>query len=109
MIALSRLNGRTVAVNPDLIVWIDVTPDTTLCLAGGDRIVVKESLDEVVERIIAFQKLVGPTRAPEVLLAASRRAANDGISPSKTSFRAPLLDSPARTTIRTTQPVIRRK
>ena len=45
MITLSRLNGQIVAINPDLITWIDVTPDTTVSLLGGDRIIVRESLE----------------------------------------------------------------
>ena len=58
MITLSRLNGQIVAINPDLITWIDVTPDTTVSLLGGDRIIVRESLDEVIERVIAFRRAV---------------------------------------------------
>lgn len=111
MIALSRLNGRTVAVNPDLIVWIDVTPDTTLCLAGGDRIVVRESLDDVVARIIAYRKLVGPARsqgAADLAQGASRRSGE--LTPTRTSFRAPAVESsPSRTSIRSPQPIITRK
>ncbi len=113
MIALSRLNGRTVAVNPDLIVWIDVTPDTTLCLAGGDRIVVRESLDEVVQRILSFRKLVGPpSRAPIPDLTPNngRRSKVSELAPARASFRAQAQDSiPARASIRTSQPIINRK
>jgi sulfide:quinone oxidoreductase len=47
VITLTRLNGATLAVNPDLISVIDVTPDTTLLLTNGDRIIVRESLDNI--------------------------------------------------------------
>ena len=60
MVTLSRLNGSVVAINPDLITWIDVTPDTIVSLLGGDKIIVRESLDEVIERVIAFRRTVGP-------------------------------------------------
>jgi flagellar protein FlbD len=64
VITLSRLNGSTVAINPDLITWIDVTPDTTVSLLTRDVIIVRESLDEVIERIVAFRKATGsPTFA----------------------------------------------
>jgi len=56
---LSRLNGSTVAINPDLITWIDVTPDTTLSLLTKDVIVVREPLDEVIARIIAYRRATG--------------------------------------------------
>lgn len=59
MITLSRLSGTTVAINPDLITWIDVTPDTTVSLLTRDVIVVRETLDEVITRIIAFRKATG--------------------------------------------------
>ncbi|MBI5537736.1 MAG: flagellar FlbD family protein [Deltaproteobacteria bacterium] len=59
MITLSRLNGTIVAINPDLITWIEVTPDTTVSLLGGDKIIVRESLDEVVLRVVAFRKAIG--------------------------------------------------
>ena len=60
MVTLSRLNGSVVAINPDLIAWIDVTPDTIVSLLGGDKIIVRESLDEVIERVIAFRRIAGP-------------------------------------------------
>lgn len=60
MVTLSRLNGTVVAINPDLITWIDVAPDTIVSLLGGDKIIVRESLDEVIERVVAFRRSVGP-------------------------------------------------
>ena len=112
MITLSRLNGRTVAVNPDLIVWIDVTPDTTLCLAGGERIVVRESLDEVVQRIIAFRKLIGPGHSrggADLSQSSSRRPITSDRAPSRASIRAAPTADVVRPSIRTTQPFIKRK
>jgi flagellar protein FlbD len=89
MISLTRLNGATVAINPDLITWIDLTPDTTVSLFGGEKIIVRESLDEIVERIVAFRRLVGPmTVSPqfppsaEALLASVRRTNRNSERPS---------------------------
>jgi flagellar protein FlbD len=59
VISLTRLNGNTIAINPDLIVWIDVTPDTTVSLLGGDKVIVRESLDDVIERVVTFRRLTG--------------------------------------------------
>jgi flagellar protein FlbD len=61
LVTLSRLNGTVVAINPDLITWIDVTPDTIVSLLGGDKIIVRESLDEVIARVVAFRRSVGPS------------------------------------------------
>ena len=64
MVRLSRLNGQVIAVNPDLITWIEVTPDTTLSLLGGDKVMVRETLDEVIERIVTFRREIGDRAHP---------------------------------------------
>ena len=61
MLKLTRLDHRTVAINPDHIAWVEATPDTTLCLLGDRKIIVRETLDEVVERFIAARARVGCT------------------------------------------------
>ena len=55
MITLHRLNGQVVAINPDLVTWIDITPDTTVSFLGGDRIMVRESLSEVIDHVVAYR------------------------------------------------------
>jgi flagellar protein FlbD len=62
VITLSRLNGITVAINPDLITWVEVTPDTTISLLGGEKIIVRESLDDVVARVIEFRRAIAGPR-----------------------------------------------
>lgn len=56
MIRLSRLNGFEIVVNAELIEWIESHPDTTLTLATGDKIVVREGLDEVIGKIMDYRK-----------------------------------------------------
>jgi len=51
MIQLTRLNGNPLYVNLDLIKWAEATPDTMLSLTNGEKVVIRESCDEVVERI----------------------------------------------------------
>jgi flagellar protein FlbD len=55
VIALTRLNGEQMALNPDLIERVEVTPDTVITLRDGTKYVVAESLDELVERITEFR------------------------------------------------------
>jgi flagellar protein FlbD len=85
MVRLSRLNGQVIAVNPDLITWIEVTPDTTLSLLGGDKVMVRESLDDVIERIVAFRREIGDRAHPP------SKAVLDSVAPRKDrlSDRAP--------------------
>lgn len=75
MLKLTRLDHRTVAINPDHIAWVEATPDTTLCLLGDRKIIVRESLDEVVERFIAARARLGcsPIGIPTMPPSSSRR------------------------------------
>jgi len=63
VIVLSRLNGQVVAINSDLILWIEVLPDTTISMVGGDKMIVRESLDEVIGRVIAYRSQLGKIEA----------------------------------------------
>ena len=58
MIKLTRLNGRTLYLNAELVRFVEPTPDTVISLTDGDRIVVRESPEEVVEAIIDYQRKV---------------------------------------------------
>jgi flagellar protein FlbD len=58
MIKVTRLDGEQLLVNPDLIEFAQVTPDTILSLTTGRKVVVRESLDEVVERVIEFRRRI---------------------------------------------------
>jgi flagellar protein FlbD len=58
MIQLTRLNHAPLVLNSDLIEHMEVTPDTVVTLTTGQKIVVLESAEEVVERIIRFRKSI---------------------------------------------------
>jgi uncharacterized protein YlzI (FlbEa/FlbD family) len=56
VIKLTRLNNHLVTINPDHICWADATPDTTLFLIGGEKIIVLETLDELIALVIEFRR-----------------------------------------------------
>ena len=58
MIKLSRLNGEVLVINNDLIETIEETPDTVLTLTTGKKIVVRETVDEVIEKAAMFKNKV---------------------------------------------------
>ncbi|HZQ67142.1 MAG TPA: flagellar FlbD family protein [Terriglobales bacterium] len=58
MIRLTRLNSHPLTVNSDLIKFVEQAPDTVLTLLNGEKIIVRESADEVLNRIIAFRRSV---------------------------------------------------
>jgi flagellar protein FlbD len=61
MIRLTRLNGVPLVLNSDLIEHIDITPDTVISLTTGQILRVRESVDEVIQRIVGFRRRIhGP-------------------------------------------------
>ena len=58
MIKLTRLNEKVFVLNDDLIEVIDETPDTIIKLTNGHKIVVKETVDEVIEKIIKYKRKI---------------------------------------------------
>ncbi|HWP85663.1 MAG TPA: flagellar FlbD family protein [Terriglobia bacterium] len=58
MIRLTRLNNSPLVVNSDLIKFIEQAPDTVLTLVTGEKVVVLENADQVVERIIEFRSRI---------------------------------------------------
>lgn len=55
MIEVTRLNGNPMHVNSDLIKSAEASPDTVLTLIHGDKLMVRESPAEIVEKIIAYR------------------------------------------------------
>jgi flagellar protein FlbD len=66
MIRLTHLTGEPFLLNAELIRYVEARPDTFITLTTGDRMVVHESMDEVLERTLAYQQskyFVPPPRA----------------------------------------------
>jgi flagellar protein FlbD len=58
MIVVTRFHGRSLALNSDLIECAEATPDTVVTLVDGTRYVIRESLDEVVDKVREFRASV---------------------------------------------------
>jgi len=56
VIALTRLNGKKFVLNADLIRYVESTPDTMVTLLHGEKIMVQESIEDVVARAIQYQR-----------------------------------------------------
>ena len=56
MIKLTRLGGEVFVLNADLIQYVEQRPDTFVTLTTGERIVVVESMDEVLRRAVRYQQ-----------------------------------------------------
>jgi len=58
MIRLTRLNRVPLVVNSDLIEHIETTPDTVIALTTGQKFMVLETPDQVVDRVVAFRRAI---------------------------------------------------
>ena len=65
MITLTRLNDKPFVINAELIRTVEANPDTTITLINGDHFIVKESMQEVIDRAVDYgrslRKLLPPT------------------------------------------------
>jgi flagellar protein FlbD len=58
MIHLTRLNQAPLVVNADLIEHIEMTPDTVIVLTTGQKILVRETANEIIEKVVCFRRSV---------------------------------------------------
>jgi flagellar protein FlbD len=58
VIQLTRLNNQPLTVNSDLIKFVEQSPDTVITLVTGEKIVVRESAQQILDRLIAFRREV---------------------------------------------------
>jgi flagellar protein FlbD len=56
VIKLTRLDGEPFVLNADLIRYVERRPDTFITLTSGERFVVGESMDRVVELAVEYQQ-----------------------------------------------------
>lgn len=58
MIQVTKLNGHPFTLNAELIESVEACPDTVISLATSNRYLVRESVDEVVEKVIEYRRRV---------------------------------------------------
>jgi flagellar protein FlbD len=56
MIKLTRLDGERFVLNAELIRYVEARPDTFITLTNGERLVVRESMDEVLHSAMDYQR-----------------------------------------------------
>lgn len=58
MIKLKRLNGKEFVVNCEFIEFIESTPDTVITLMSGNKLVVSDTVDEVIQRVVEYKRSI---------------------------------------------------
>ena len=67
MIVLTRLNGPSFALNPDLIERVEANPDTVVVLIGGAKYPIAESVEELLERVRDYRgQVIASAHAAEL-------------------------------------------
>lgn len=74
MIRLTRINHVPLVLNADLIEHVEVTPDTVIAMTTGQKFMVLESADEVIERVRDFRRSL--LNRPEWMLTSQESAAD---------------------------------
>jgi flagellar protein FlbD len=56
MIEVTRLHNQKIVINADLIEFVEETPDTMITTTSGKKILVKESVEEVIKKVVAYRR-----------------------------------------------------
>jgi flagellar protein FlbD len=56
MISITRLNNQELTINCDLVEFMEATPDTTITMTTGRKIIAKESIDDIIAKIVSYKQ-----------------------------------------------------
>ncbi|MBP7461650.1 MAG: flagellar FlbD family protein [Candidatus Delongbacteria bacterium] len=58
MILLKKINGQEIVLNAELIEMIEETPDTIISLVNGKKIVVIDSKEVIIQKVMAYKQTI---------------------------------------------------
>jgi flagellar protein FlbD len=58
MIVLTKINNAQIAVNSDLIQYIEETPDTVITMSNSEKVVVQEPIGKVIQKVVHYRRLI---------------------------------------------------
>ena len=64
MIRLTRINRVPLVLNSDLIEHVEVTPDTVIAMTSGQKFMVLESAEEVIQKVVDFRRSIATRLEP---------------------------------------------
>ena len=56
MVEVTRINGRKITINAELILYIEETPDIVITLTNGIKIIVKEEVNTIINMVIDYKR-----------------------------------------------------
>ena len=57
MVIITKLNGKEIMINENHIESVSETPDTVITLTNGHTFIVQESIEDILHKIIAFNRV----------------------------------------------------
>lgn len=60
MIKVKRINGKDMIINAELIEFIESTPDTIISMTTGKKIIIRDSVEEVIKKVIEYRTEIFP-------------------------------------------------
>ncbi len=78
MIRVSRLDGSMLVINADLIEYIEAIPETIVCLTTGKKVMVRETVDDIINRVAQFKRMTGIRVNPPDTADSGQRSEYDG-------------------------------
>ncbi len=58
MIQLTRLNNSLLTLNSDLIKFVEQSPDTVITLVNGEKVLVRESVGDILDKMVKFRRSI---------------------------------------------------
>jgi len=58
MVPLSRLDGSQLFVNAEMIEFIEMAPNTVVSLTNGKKLIVRESAEEIISRVVDYKRRI---------------------------------------------------
>jgi flagellar protein FlbD len=58
MIVLTKINKAPITVNSDLIQYIEETPDTIITMTNNDKVVVQDSMEDIIQKVVHYRRLI---------------------------------------------------
>ena len=65
MISVTQLNGKQYWINPHQIEVIEANPDVTLVMLSGKHVIIRETPEEIIDRIVEYRRRIGAFKNEE--------------------------------------------
>jgi len=62
MITVTRINKKNIVINAELIEFVESTPDTIITTTTGKKIIVTDTTEEVIRKVIEYRRLCFPEK-----------------------------------------------